>query len=413
MVVNPVAPLGLFVDEVTAGSVGTNARPIQLGALLARDFGGLSRRVGSPERAPAPTIATPVGGAAVAAIAPPPARAMVGFLVAGQEYALPLDAVLRVGPLPTSLATLPATDKAMLGVVAFDGGVLPLVSPHALLGLAPRPPGIADAAARVVVTRCGAHPVGLVVDAITAIHRLDPATIDPLPPVLTRGLREARVEAICRLDGGRRLITLLAPDGLFDSATAARLADAGQQEVASMPDLAVTSRADEQFVVFRLGDEQYGVPIGTVDEVVRCPASLTRVPGAPAFVEGVMNLHGQVVPVIDQRRRFAFAGPAAATLRRVIVLRLGGPAGGHATGPAAAQLVGFLVDGVTEVLGVAPAEISAAPDLAHGGPACLFDRVASLTRDGRVVLLVDPEALLDRVERDLLGAVSKGPGSPT
>ena len=60
---------------------------------------------------------------------------------------------------------------------------------------------------------------------------------------------------------------------------------------------------EEQFVVFRLMNEEYGVPISSVQEIVRVPEELTRVPKTPDFVEGVVNLRGVVLPVIDQRRR--------------------------------------------------------------------------------------------------------------
>ena len=130
--------------------------------------------------------------------------------------------------------------------------------------------------------------------------------------------------------------------------------------------------------------------------MVRRPASLTRVPHAPGFVAGVMNLRGRVVPVIEQRRRFAVAGDGAGAGRgagrgaRVLVVTMDG------------VQAGFAVDAVSEVLSVTPAELRATPDLAAGA-AGLFDRVA-VRSGGRMILLVDPKALLDQAERDLLAA---------
>ena len=62
--------------------------------------------------------------------------------------------------------------------------------------------------------------------------------------------------------------------------------------------------ATEQLLAFRIGDEEFGLPVEAVEEVIRVPEKLTRYPGAPAFVDGLMNLRGEVVPVIDQIRRF-------------------------------------------------------------------------------------------------------------
>ena len=62
--------------------------------------------------------------------------------------------------------------------------------------------------------------------------------------------------------------------------------------------------ARRQFLVFRLGAEEFGLPIAAVDEVAAAPEKITRLPKTPKFLEGVVNLRGDVLPVIDQRRRF-------------------------------------------------------------------------------------------------------------
>ena len=62
--------------------------------------------------------------------------------------------------------------------------------------------------------------------------------------------------------------------------------------------------SDEQFIIFRLGDQEYGLPIAAVEEIARPPDHIARMPKAPAFIDGVMNLRGIVVPIVDLRRRF-------------------------------------------------------------------------------------------------------------
>jgi purine-binding chemotaxis protein CheW len=107
----------------------------------------------------------------------------------------------------------------------------------------------------------------------------------------------------------------------------------------------------------------------------------------------VINHRGAVTPLIDQRRRFGVEGDAPAERRRVIVTRLDD------------VTVGFIVDGV-ERIHEAPGEVlSPTPELASGDTV-LFDRVASLDLDGRLVLLVDPRQLLDQAERDVVRALA-------
>ena len=82
--------------------------------------------------------------------------------------------------------------------------------------------------------------------------------------------------------------------------------------------------ADEQFVIFRLGNQDYGLPISAVDEIARPPERIARLPKAPAFVDGVMNLRGAAVPIIDLRRRFEIESKERAGSERVVVVAVDG-----------------------------------------------------------------------------------------
>jgi purine-binding chemotaxis protein CheW len=254
---------------------------------------------------------------------------------------------------------------------------------------------------RIVVVPIGIAFLGLVVDSLTAILHVPEEAVDPIPPILARGVGEARPEALLRLEGGRRLIAVLSPTRLFDEVSTARLlADtkrldanrtSGEREADKMAEESGGNGA-EQFVVFRLGDEHFGLPIAAVNEVARRPEKLTRVPRTPAYLEGVINLRGKVIPVIDVRRRFDASGAAGGPSGRIIVVDIEGVS------------AGFAVDAVTEILSVASTDLLAAPDLVSGGSA-LFDRLATVERAGRMILLIHPRALLDGAERDLIATL--------
>jgi len=375
--------VGLLVDEVSALTKPRGERGLDLTALLARDFSALRQK--------AVTIAVERGHAADAEAVAEDELVLIGFGLAGQDYALPLDKVIEVRALPGSVSDVPGTDKAMVGVTDWRGSLLPLVSLNFLLGL---PAGAAGGdKSRVVVTRVGGALVGLVVDEMKAILRVPRDAIDPVPPILTRGKGEARIEAICRLEGGRRLVSVLAPARLFDNETAARILADAEGGAAQMTHTESAEGKVEQFVVFRLGDEHYGLPILSVDEIVRRPDRLTRVPRAPAFVEGVMNLRGKIVPVINQRQRFSIAGDAAWHGLRIVIVTIDG------------LQAGFVVDAVSEVIGIPARDLKRTPELTADG-AQLFDRVANIESEGRMILLIDPKELLDRAERDVLAAMT-------
>ena len=393
-------PLAVAVDEVSAVSTGSEGLAASAGqAVLEDESGGtlidilaLVRKDMAASLGRGAKRAAGSAQAAAAEQARAPRVALMTFELAGQAYALPLEQVAEVLALPQRLSVLPGADPAMLGVLAHRGGLLPIVSLRSLLGLG----GDAPAAPQLVIARLGAAVIGFVVDRLGAILRVAPETIAPTPSVLNRGAGEAQIQSICRLDDGRGLVSMLSAELLFRSETIAQILAEAHQEVEQMT--VETSGATEQIVVFTLGDEAYGLPIAAVEEVLRMPERLTRVPRAPAFIEGVVNVRGRVIPVIDQRRRFGAEG-AASDKRRLIVTSIDGR-------PAA-----FVVDSVNEIVSAPAGAISPSPELTADA-ARLFDRVVNLQLDGRLILLVDPKELLDRAERDLLAAMAVDAPAP-
>ena len=168
----------------------------------------------------------------------------------------------------------------MLGVMAYRDTLLPLLSLRGLLGFAAAPPE--GDAGKVVVTKVGGALVGLVADRMRAIVPADPALIEPTPPMLAaRTGGETQIKAIYRGDGGRRLISILAADQLFREDVMARLGSADAGTAASVE--AVADGDETKVLVFRLGDDEFGLPIEVVDEVARAPEQVTRLPKTPGL----------------------------------------------------------------------------------------------------------------------------------
>jgi purine-binding chemotaxis protein CheW len=312
---------------------------------------------------------------------------LLSFRLGEQEYALPLDRVREIVPLPGHISTLPRPETAVLGVTTLRDRLLPLVSLRALVGMAASnghgPRG------KVVVVSLGEGAVGLVVDATREILRIDPKIIDPAPTLLIRGDGDAEIASICRLEDGQRLVALLSPDRLFRSELVRRILAEQDSARETAPQLETNVMADEQFVIFRLGNQDYGIPIAAVSEIARRPDQITRLPKAPAFVDGVMNLRGSVVPIVDLRRRFDLSATEHAGSQRILMVAIG------------AVIAGFLVDSVSEIMKVQIDAIQSAPELSPEQMR-LISRVINLDASGRMVLLVDPAQLLDQVEADVL-----------
>ena len=275
----------------------------------------------------------------------------------------------------------------MLGAVSHRGGLLPLLSLRALLGLPLD--GFDRAKARVAVVHLPGGLAGLVVDGVAEIVLVPSASLTPVPPVLTRGQAEAKVTGMIRLPG-RRLIALLSVEELLDAPTMSRLQ--AQPARAAPADQAAATGPHEAFVTIRMGGETYGLPLAAVTSIVRYPAHLARLPHAPDFVAGVMNLGGVMLPVLDQRRRFGTAQGDGAN-PCVVVLRIG------------SQPAGLVVDAATALATAPHAAIQPAPALA-GTQSRIFDRIAMPSGSDAPLLVISPQALLDDAQRAMLAQMA-------
>jgi purine-binding chemotaxis protein CheW len=312
--------------------------------------------------------------------------------VAGQEYAFPIEEVQEIVQLPEHITDVPNTAGHVLGVITLRNRLLPLVSLREMFGL---PPAEVREANKVVVVSLGeGTSAGVVMDSIKEVLRVGRSAIDAMPALLKQNRSLDDVRSICRLDDGKRLVSILSAGQMFNASEVRKLVDGeieGSEAMANDQATLAASQTDdeEQFVVFRLMNEEYGVPIDSVQEIVRVPDELTRVPKTPTFIEGVINLRGSVLPVVDQRRRFGLPGIERNDRQRIMVFTIAG------------VQTGFIVDSVSEVMRVGAHFVDAAPQLSAEQQK-LIRRVANLEKQKRMILLLDVTQLLNVKEVDAL-----------
>lgn len=161
----------------------------------------------------------------------------------------------------------------------------------------------------------------------------------------------------------------------------------------------MTARAaaqGEQLVVLQLGGESYAVEIAAVNSIVT-RQQITRVPHAPAFVEGVINLRGAIVPVVDLRRRFGLPGAEPTIASRIVVAET-------RTGP-----LGLLVDAVTETISVPREAVEPPSSLLTSADSPYLRGVARI--EDRLVVILDLERILPRVEAASLASAATQAGA--
>lgn len=166
------------------------------------------------------------------------------------------------------------------------------------------------------------------------------------------------------------------------------------EEVKGMAEEASVQKVQDraQLVVFQLGTESYGVDIQRAREIVRVP-QVTRVPRAPEFIEGIMNLRGTIIPVIDLRRRFGLGrSEERSENARIIVVEMGD------------QTVGMIVDAVSEVLYLEADQIEPPSPYMTGVDARFITGVGNL--GDRLIILIDLEKVLSFEERERLQEVA-------
>jgi purine-binding chemotaxis protein CheW len=317
---------------------------------------------------------------------------LVSFDVAGQEYAIAIEDVKEIVQVPEQVVHVPHADAHVLGVMTLRNRLLPLVSLRRMFGL---PPQDADEQSRIVVVALGTASVGIVMDRVNEVLRVARADVEAMPGLFAREGGVHEIAGICRLEGGKRLVSIIGATDLFrHSAIREALTTMERESGTDDRTLAATGQPlgdEEQVVVFRLGKEEFGVPIDSVQEIVRVPEELTHVPRAPAFVEGVINLRGAVLPVIDLRRRLGLDSLERSDRQRIMVFLIDG------------LRTGFIVDSVAEVLKIPKAAIEPAPRLSTD-QGKLLARMANLEQQKRLVQLIAPEHLMDRREiADLAG----------
>lgn len=146
-----------------------------------------------------------------------------------------------------------------------------------------------------------------------------------------------------------------------------------------------------QLVGFMIGNEEYAVDILKVQEINRI-IQITKVPNSPEFIEGVINLRGKVIPILDLRIRLGMAKKEHDSHTRIIVVEI------------AQKTIGFIVDEVTEVLRIPRNVIEAPPELVAGAKSEFITGVGKL--EDRLLILLDLDKIITTEETKVLTGIN-------
>lgn len=306
-------------------------------------------------------------------------RPFVTFALGSESLGVTLDQVEEVIELP-SVTRVPDAPDYVLGVICLREQVLPLLDLAKLLSVSGTEDRMRD---MVVLLSFGGSKLGIVVDGIQEIVRVKDEEILPPPQTLGDAERSRMVGVVIRPG---RMVTLLDVLSILSVEDRQKLLAMGS----SLGSLDKDSDKDEQtlpLVVFHLGDEAYGLRLEEVREVIRV-GLITPVPRAPSFVDGVINLRGEVMPVVDLRTRFGLPRVEPTALSRILICAIAG------------VNTGLVLDSVDEVKSVSLDSLGDPPRVTSVGGNKYIEKVAR-TANGMVFLLAIQELLTDNEEQQL------------
>ncbi|MDQ7073263.1 MAG: chemotaxis protein CheW [Gammaproteobacteria bacterium] len=320
---------------------------------------------------------------------------LVSFTIEEEEYAFNLMDVEEIVRIPDQIAEIPDTGSHVIGMIDLRGRLLPLLGLRALFDF---PEHKLDEHSRVLVVSLRApggmtYSIGLVVDEVREVLIVPESERDPVPQLINNQHND--ITAVCRLNKGKRLVSILNPEALFDEQTIQVITTNNTQESTNMNNISsyVDGESDQdndtQMVIFKLADQEFGVTIDYVQEITRIPDTMSQVPKTADFIEGMVNLRGTILPVLDMRARFGMERIPSNDRQRIIVLNVNN------------TRTGFIMDSVVEVLRLHRDSIEDSPELSEDQKR-MMGRVVNLREEKRIIQVLDVNALLNQNESEAL-----------
>ncbi|AEM79563.1 chemotaxis protein CheW [Thermoanaerobacter wiegelii] len=320
---------------------------------------------------------------------------MISFKIGEEEYGIEVGSVQEIVRFSGEVSEVPNTPPYILGVISLRNKVLPIVSLRRLFNMEECS---FDERSRIVVTSIEengfSYTVGLRVDLVLEVLRIDRVAVAPVPPLL-KAKDSEEISGICKLNEGSRLVYVLDPKKLFsyrlrESADILRTQDGDERmKVVDAKD------EEEQLVSFLVDGIECAFPIEDVREIIR-PTEIIAVPKAPDFVEGVINLRGTIVPVIDLRKKFGLKEKNRDDRNRIVIVEISG------------RHTGLIVDSVKEVLKVRHSQIEDTPEILMDEIDQRFMKgIAKFDGANRMIILLSVEEVLSGKEKRELMAIDE------
>jgi len=298
---------------------------------------------------------------------------LVSFLLEEEEYAIGIMKVKEIIRVP-QIVKVPNCEAYIDGVVSIRNNLLPIINLRTYFGMGHLE---LNDQTRILVVDMGTFVAGIMVDRISEVLRV-PSDVIQAPPKFSVESEE-QLKGVAKLDNGKRMILILDPSKFISEDEMNALCDFSEAQEQELHDNDNTNLSldEEKLVTFKIDMEEYGVKIANVQEINRM-TDITKIPGAPYYIEGIVNLRGNVIPALDLRRLFKLEEKQITDSSRIIIVDLGG------------KRTGIVVDSVSEVLKLEKRLIETTPDILSSGVARDYVEGVGKLQDGkRMILILD------------------------
>ncbi|GAB6161602.1 chemotaxis protein CheW [Desulfothermus naphthae] len=315
-------------------------------------------------------------------------KKIVSFFIQSQEFGFEIEDVKEIIKFPEDeIHKVPNADSTLLGMINYRDRILPLIDLGELVGLRSN---LDPEQSKILVMEADFHdktePIGLAIDKIHEIIEVG-SNLYPVPELISSTHSCKEIKAICQLDQGKRIISIFSIEEIIKhpdveealSSTEDLRTKEDRKEVETEED---TSDQEVQLVTFMLEDQEFGIVIDHIQEIILIPEEINVVPNTPDYIEGMINLRGAVLPVIDLRKRLHKRPLENRNdFQRILVITTGD------------TKTGLIVDSVTGVLSVEESKIEDAPDIVESSGG-FIKKLINIEDQGRIVLIFDVKKLL-------------------
>ncbi len=298
---------------------------------------------------------------------------LVSFVIDHEEYAFEIMKVQEIIRVP-QIVKVPNCEAYIEGVLSLRDKLLPIINLRKYFGMEHIE---IDDHNRILVVDMGNFTAGIMVDKVSEVLRVSKTSIQP--PLQFSAQSGEQLKGIAKLNNGKRMILILEPSKLVLSDSIQPII--GTEEIEGANDEVKSDQnemLDEvQLVTFKIDQEEYGIKIDNVQEINRM-TEVTKVPNAPHYIEGIVNLRGNIIPALDLRRLLKISEKEQTDATRIIIADFNG------------TRTGIIVDSVSEVLRFEKKLIEVPTEiLSSEVDSDWLEGVGKLNEGKRMILIID------------------------